>query len=66
MFVPFTGPRICFGESLAIDSLFVFLAALIINFKFEAIPKREPSAKNPNAAFCVGPRKFCVEIIPQC
>ncbi|KAG4075367.1 hypothetical protein HA402_003158 [Bradysia odoriphaga] len=60
-----TGPRICFGETLAIDSLFVFLGALIINFKFEAIPGRQPTMENPNAAFCIGPRKYCMKITPE-
>ncbi|KAJ6644313.1 Farnesoate epoxidase [Pseudolycoriella hygida] len=56
------GPRVCFGEAVAIDSLFMFLAALILNFKFEIIPGCEPSAKDPVCGLCVCPRKFKVKV----
>ncbi|KAG4071346.1 hypothetical protein HA402_004050 [Bradysia odoriphaga] len=56
------GPRVCFGETLALDSLFMFLAAMIINFKFDAIHGRELSVQNPHPGLALGPHSYCVKI----
>lgn len=52
----------CFGEAAALDSLFMFLAAMIINFKFDSVPGRELSMENPHAGLALVPHRYCVKI----
>lgn len=56
------GPRICFGEAVAIDSLFTFLAALILNFKFDTVPGQVLSVDKPQSGLVIAPQKFRVKI----
>jgi len=56
------GPRTCFGESIGLDSLFVFFTALIINFKFDVIPGQVPTMDTPHVGLTVAPQKYCVKI----
>lgn len=56
------GPRICFGETAAIDSLFMFLTAVIVNFKLDTVPGQELSVDNPHTGIIIAPQKFRVKI----
>ncbi len=52
----------CFGEAVAIDSLYMFLTAMIINFKFDRVPGEELSEESPRAALVIAPQDFGVKI----
>jgi len=63
-FVPFgIGRRICMGETLARDSLFIFTTTLVKNLKFEN-PKNfpEPNPTNFTDGFTVIPHPYHVNI----
>ena len=63
-FVPFgIGRRICMGESLAKDTLFIFITTLIKHLKFEnpvAHPKPDP--ENYTDGFTIIPHPYYVNI----
>lgn len=56
------GSRKCFGELLAMDSLYTFVATLVANFKFDSIPGQEPSLENCNFSFILAPDAFNVKV----
>ena len=63
-FVPFgIGRRICMGETLAKDTLFIFMATLVKNLKFENPdfnPKPEP--ENYTDGFTIIPHPYFVKM----
>lgn len=52
----------CFGETVAVDSLFMFLTAMIINFNFDRVPGQELSADSPRNGLVIAPQEFLVKI----
>lgn len=46
----FSGKRVCPGESLARDELFLFMAGLLQNFVFTLDPKSPPPCLDPMQA----------------
>lgn len=56
------GPRVCFGESFAMDSFYTYFAALIANFKFESIPGQETSVENYHFALTKCPDDYSVKV----
>lgn len=52
----------CFGETVAIDSLFMFLSAMVINFKFDRVPGKELSADAPENGLVIAPQLFGVKV----
>ena len=63
-FVPYGfGKRMCMGESLAKDTLFVFLASLLQRLSFDA-PKAHalPDPENFTDGFALMPKPFYVSI----
>jgi cytochrome P450 len=65
-FVPYgLGRRVCMGESLARDTLLIFLATLVKHLRFDppaAHPRPDPA--NYTEGFTVIPRPFHVSIQP--
>ena len=63
-FVPYgIGRRICMGETLAKDTLFIFMATLVKNLKFEnpdCNPKPEP--ENYTDGFTIIPHPYFVKM----
>ena len=63
-FVPYgIGRRICMGETLAKDTLFIFMATLVKNLKFENPdfnPKPEP--ENYTDGFTIIPHPYFVKM----
>ena len=64
MFVPYgIGRRICMGESLAKDTLFIFFTNLVKNLKFEnPVNHPNPDPENHTAGFTVIPHPYYVNI----
>ena len=64
-FVPYgMGRRICMGESLAKDTLFIFVTTLIKNLKFEnPIKHPKPDPENYTDGFTVIPKPYHVKMI---
>lgn len=52
----------CFGEVVAIDSLYMFLAAMTINFKFDKVPGEQLSEDSPKNSLVIGPQEFGVKV----
>ena len=63
-FVPYGfGKRMCMGESLAKDTLFVFFASLLKHLKFEAPATQPlPDPDNYTDGFALMPKPFYVNI----
>lgn len=40
----------------------MFLAAMIVHFKFEPIPGREPSSENPHSKMCICPQEYSIKV----
>jgi len=65
-FVPFgVGKRICMGESLAKNELFVFFVRILQRLQFKVIEGQEPSPKNYVSGVTRIPDPFNVKIIPR-
>ena len=64
-FVPYgMGRRICMGESLAKDTLFIFVTTLIKNFKFEnPVTHPKPDPENYTDGFTLIPHPYHVKLI---
>lgn len=63
-FVPYgMGRRVCMGESLAKNTLFIFVANLVKNFRFEPpVGKPRPDRNNFSDGFTIIPHVFYVQI----
>ena len=64
-FVPYgIGRRVCMGESLAKDTLFIFVTTLVKNLKFEnPVNHPKPDPENYTDGFTVIPHPYHVELI---
>ncbi|XP_046654690.1 methyl farnesoate epoxidase-like [Daphnia pulicaria] len=65
-FTPFgIGKRICLGESLARNTVFLFTAALAKTFEFKSLPNKPPPSLEPTIGFVSGPQPFKAVVIPR-
>ena len=63
-FLPFSiGPRICPGESLAMNELFIFSCSLLQRFTFRAVDQSKPPSLEGIVGISVSPVDF--QVIPQ-
>lgn len=60
------GPRVCFGETLAIDAFFIFLAAMVINFEFDKAPGHELTLEMPHNKLVLAPQPYYLKLTPRC
>ena len=67
MFVPYgMGRRICMGESLARDTLFIFVTTLLKCLKFENPNKHpKPDPENFSQGFTLIPHPFHVKLVSR-
>ncbi|EFX83937.1 hypothetical protein DAPPUDRAFT_194538 [Daphnia pulex] len=64
-FTPFgIGKRICLGESLARNTVFLFTAALAKTFEFKSLPNKPPPTLEPTIGFVSGPQPFKAVVVP--
>lgn len=58
----FTGPRLCLGEPLARDTLFIFVTSMLCKFKF-SLPKNGPAPTlEPQQGLVLSPQPYKVVI----
>ncbi|RYP88516.1 hypothetical protein DL769_000283 [Monosporascus sp. CRB-8-3] len=57
------GPRMCYGRNLALMEFRVNLVLLVLNFKFEPLPKGLDSMESQQRLFRM-PRQCCVRLTP--
>ena len=56
---PISGKRVCLGETLARDQLFLFFASVFQQFRFEVDPAEPPNAAmEPNLGLVSKPKPF--------
>ena len=52
------GKRICLGEPLARNTVFLFTAALAKTFEFKSLPNKPPPTLEPTIGLVLGPKPF--------
>lgn len=59
------GKRICLGEPLARNTIFLFTAALLKTFEFNPVPNEPPPTLEPVAGLTLSPKPFKAVVIPR-
>ncbi|XP_046454333.1 methyl farnesoate epoxidase-like isoform X1 [Daphnia pulex] len=64
--IPFgLGRRVCLGEPLARNTIFLFVACLVKTFAFKSVPNEPLPTLEPNAAILLSPKPFFATAIPR-
>ncbi|EFX83960.1 hypothetical protein DAPPUDRAFT_47261 [Daphnia pulex] len=65
-FTPFgLGKRICLGEPLARNTVFLFVASLVKTFEFQSVPNEALPTLEPNSGILSSPKPFKAVVIPR-
>nr|CAH0098576.1 unnamed protein product [Daphnia galeata] len=65
-FTPFgIGKRICLGEPLARNTVFLFVASLVKTFELKSVPNKPLPTLEPEAGIILGPKPFKAVVIPR-
>lgn len=59
------GKRICLGEPLARNTIFLFTAALAKTFEFKSLPNKPPPTLEPTIGLGSGPKPFQAVVLPR-
>ncbi|EFX62803.1 hypothetical protein DAPPUDRAFT_67675, partial [Daphnia pulex] len=65
-YIPFgLGKRVCLGEPLARNTVFLFMASLVKTFEFKSLPNQPPPTLEPAMGLVSGPQPFKAVVIPR-
>ncbi|KAI9552867.1 hypothetical protein GHT06_020751 [Daphnia sinensis] len=65
-FTPFgTGKRMCLGESLARNTVFLFMACLVKKFEFKPVPGKPLPTLEPVVGIVLGPKPYKAVAVPR-
>ncbi|XP_046454405.1 methyl farnesoate epoxidase-like [Daphnia pulex] len=64
-FIPFgLGKRVCLGEALARNTVFLFIASFVKTFQLKSLPNQPPPTLEPAIGFVSNPQPFKAVVIP--